>query len=174
MLELVQHILLLLLTRTDRHLCLGWRWHAYPTFERKPAAMAAYAVQPQGLEVAGKASWPVWQGFVFKADTSIAWLVSGLVQLPFCLSALSWKASGHLHRQHRLLPEDARMKQSPLAQPCLQANHCRFVTTVGSVDVRSKSTVCRVTAQHSLRAHESSGLQLSYFWRVDQFPAKSC
>ncbi len=126
MLELVQHILLLLLKRTGRQLCLGWRWHAYPAFERKPAAMAACAVQPQGLEVAGKASWPVWQGIVLKPDTSIAWLVSGLAQAPFCLSALTWKASGHLHRQHHLLPGDARMKQSPLAQPCLQAYHCRY------------------------------------------------
>ncbi len=115
MLELVQHILLLLLKRTGRQLCLGWRWHAYPAFERKPAAMAACAVQPQGLEVAGKASWPVWQGIVLKPDTSIAWLVSGLAQAPFCLSALTWKASGHLQPQHHLLPGDARVKQSPHA-----------------------------------------------------------
>ena len=126
MLELVQHILLLLLKRTGRQLCLGWRWHAYPTFERKTAAMAACVVQPQGLAVAGKASWPVWQGFVLKPDTSIAWLISDLAQVPFCLSALTWKASGHLHRQHFLLLGDAWVKQSPLAQPFLQANYCRY------------------------------------------------
>jgi len=89
MFELVQHILLLLPKRTGRQLCLGWQWHACPTFERKPTAMAACAVQPQGLEVAGKASWPVWRGIVFKPDTSIAWSVSGLAQLPFYLSALT-------------------------------------------------------------------------------------
>lgn len=88
--------------------------------------MAACAVQPQGLAVAGKASWPVWQGVVLKPDTSIAWLVSGLARVPSCLSALTWKAAGHLHPQQLPLPGGARVKQSPLAEPCLQADHWRY------------------------------------------------
>ncbi|KAA6429451.1 MAG: hypothetical protein FRX49_00844 [Trebouxia sp. A1-2] len=41
-------------------------------------------------------------------------------------SEMSAVQHGHLHPQQLPLPGGARVKQSPLAEPCLQADHWRY------------------------------------------------